>query len=141
VIYLIMPDRFANGDASNDDPPQSRGLWDRRKGRFYHGGDLQGVIDRVPYLENLGITGIWLNPVYDNPNHVDPGRLLDGEPVTHYHGYGAVDFYAVDEHLGDVAKFRELVEAAHRHGIKVTASRILEVVPVAQRRAATMVEA
>lgn len=124
VIYLIMPDRFANGDASNDDPPQSRGLWDRRKGRSYHGGDLQGVIDRLAYLENLGITAIWLNPVYDNPNHVHPGRLLDGEPVTNYHGYGAVDFYAVDEHLGDVAKFRELVEAAHRHGIKVIQDQV-----------------
>lgn len=124
VIYLIMPDRFANGETSNDDPPQSRGLWDRRKRRFYHGGDLQGVIDRLAYLEDLGITAIWLNPVYDNANQVHPGRLLDGEPVTDYHGYGAVDFYAVDEHLGDVAKLRDLVEAAHRHGIKVIQDQV-----------------
>jgi glycosidase len=119
LIYLIMPDRFANGDSSNDDPAVSRGLFDRSKARYYHGGDLQGVIDHLPYLKDLGITAIWLNPVYDNANHLNEKEKYNGEAITDYHGYGAVDFYAVDEHLGDLAKLKELVEAAHRSGIKI----------------------
>ena len=58
VVYLIMPDRFANGDPSNDDPARSRGLFDRGRTRYYHGGDLQGIIDRLPYLKDLGVTAI-----------------------------------------------------------------------------------
>jgi hypothetical protein len=56
AIYLLMPDRFANGDPGNDDPAVSKGLLDRTKGRYYHGGDLRGVIDRLPYLKDLGST-------------------------------------------------------------------------------------
>ncbi len=119
LIYLIMPDRFANGDPSNDDPAISKGMFDRSKARYYHGGDLQGVIDHLPYLKDLGVTAIWLNPVYDNVNHLNEKEKYDGQPITDYHGYGAVDFYAVDEHLGDIAKLKELVEAAHRSGIKL----------------------
>ena len=118
LIYLIMPDRFSNGDAANDDPAVSKGLFDRSKPRYYHGGDLQGVIDRLPYLKDLGVTAIWLNPVYDNVNHVNEREKYDGQAITDYHGYGAVDFYSVDEHLGDMAKLQELVDAAHRSGIK-----------------------
>src|SRR5258708_2487665 len=59
VIYLIMPDRFADGDPTNNDPAKSKGLYDRSKTRRYHGGDLQGVIDKLPYLKSLGITAIW----------------------------------------------------------------------------------
>ncbi|MBI3667910.1 MAG: cyclomaltodextrinase N-terminal domain-containing protein [Acidobacteria bacterium] len=124
VVYLIMPDRFANGDPSNDDPPVSRGLWNRQKGRYYHGGDLQGIINHLPYLKDLGITAIWLNPVYDNVNHLNERETYNNKAITDYHGYGAVDFYAVDEHLGDVAKFRELMEAAHRVGIKVLQDQV-----------------
>jgi glycosidase len=119
LIYLIMPDRFANGDASNDDPAISKGLFDRGKARYYHGGDLQGVIDHLPYLKDLGVTAIWLNPVYDNANRLNEKEKYDGQAITDYHGYGAVDFYAVDEHLGDLAKLKELVETAHRSGIKI----------------------
>ena len=119
LIYLIMPDRFADGDPSNDDPAISKGLFDRTKSRYYHGGDLQGVIDHLPYLKDLGVTAIWLNPVYDNVNHLNEKEKYNGQPITDYHGYGAVDFYAVDEHLGDLAKLRELVDNAHRDGIKV----------------------
>src|SRR5262249_18996977 len=114
VVYLIMPDRFANGDASNDDPLVSRGLFDRKRPRYYPGGDLQGTIDPLPYLKDLGVTALWLNPWYDNVNHLNEKERYDGRPITDYHGYGAVDFYAVDEHLGTVEKLRELVEAAHR---------------------------
>ncbi|MFN7995867.1 MAG: alpha-amylase family glycosyl hydrolase [Bryobacteraceae bacterium] len=124
VIYLIMPDRFANGDPTNDDPEISRGLLDRSKPRYYHGGDLQGIIDHLPYLKDLGITAIWMNPVYDNYNRLNERETYDGQAITDYHGYGAVDFYAVDEHLGTLAKFRELVDAAHRHGIKVIQDQV-----------------
>jgi len=124
VIYLIMPDRFANGDTANDDPAVSRGLFDRSKGRRYHGGDLQGVINRLPYLKDLGVTAIWLNPIYDNNNQLDTREVYDGEPTTGYHGYGATDFYAVEEHFGDLAKFRELVERAHALGLKVIQDQV-----------------
>lgn len=124
VIYLIMPDRFANGDRSNDDPAVSRGLLDRSKGRRYHGGDLQGIIDRLPYLKDLGITAIWMNPIYDNNNRLDTKEVYDNEPTTGYHGYGAVDFYAVEEHFGDLAKFRELVQKAHAAGIRIIQDQV-----------------
>ncbi|MCS6806384.1 MAG: alpha-amylase family glycosyl hydrolase [Acidobacteriota bacterium] len=124
VIYLIMPDRFCNGDPSNDDPAISRGLLNRQKSRYYHGGDLQGIINRLPYLKQLGVTAIWLNPIYDNVNHLNERETYNNEAITDYHGYGAVDFYAVDEHFGDVAKFRQLVEAAHRHGLKIIQDQV-----------------
>jgi glycosidase len=124
VIYLIMPDRFSDGDPTNNDPPQSRGLYDRTKSRFYHGGDLQGIINHLPYLKDLGVTAIWLNPWYDNNNRLNEKEQYEGQPITDYHGYGAVDFYAVDEHLGTLEKLRELVDAAHRLGIKVIQDQV-----------------
>ena len=124
VIYLIMPDRFSDGDPSNNDPPQSRGLYDRAKTRYYHGGDLQGIINRLPYLKELGVTAIWLNPWYDNVNHLNEREVYDDGPITDYHGYGAVDFYAVEEHFGTMSKLREMVEAAHRLGIKVIQDQV-----------------
>ena len=119
VIYLIMPDRFANGDVSNDDPADARGLHDRGKPRYYHGGDLAGVRQKLPYLKNLGVTAIWLTPVYNNANRLNERERIHGEPVTDYHGYGPVDFYGVDEHLGTLTEYREFIQAAHRIGIKV----------------------
>ena len=119
VMYLLMPDRFANGDPANDDPAVSRGLLDRSKGRYYHGGDLAGVRQRLPYLKSLGITTIWMNPIYDNNNELNHKETYDNLPITDYHGYGASDFYAVDEHLGDMATFRQLVDDAHAQGIKI----------------------
>jgi hypothetical protein len=65
VIYFLMPDRFADGDRANNDPPKSKGLYDHSKPRHYHGGDFQGVIDKLPYLKSLGVTAIWTTPVYD----------------------------------------------------------------------------
>ncbi|AHG93794.1 alpha amylase catalytic region (plasmid) [Gemmatirosa kalamazoonensis] len=119
VIYLIMPDRFADGDPSNDDPAASRGLLNRAEGRRYHGGDLAGVRAKLPYLKDLGVTAIWLNPIYDNTNVLDTKEVYDGKATTAYHGYHAIDYYAVDEHFGDVAEFKRLVDAAHAQGIKV----------------------
>lgn len=119
VVYLLMPDRFANGSVTNDDPVVSRGLHDRARPRYYHGGDLAGVRQRLPYLKDLGVTAIWMNPIYDNSNQLNRRETYDGQPITDYHGYGATDFYAVDEHLGDVEEFRRLVDEAHGHGIRV----------------------
>ena len=92
----------------------SRGLLDRTKARYYHGGDLRGIIDRLPYLKDLGVTALWLNPWYDNVDHLNERETYDGKPITDYHGYGAVDFYGVEEHFGDLATLRELVDAGAR---------------------------
>lgn len=119
LVYLIMVDRFSDGDPSSDDPAISRGLFDRSKPHYYHGGDFQGIINHLPYLKDLGITAIWITPVYDNVNHLNEREKADGQPVTDYHGYGAVDFYKVEEHFGDLRKLRELVDDAHGLGIKV----------------------
>jgi glycosidase len=124
VIYLIMPDRFSDGDPSNNDPAVSRGLYDRTQGRFYHGGDLRGIINHLPYLKELGITAIWLNPWYDNVNHTNEREMPEGKPITDYHGYGAVDYYGVEEHFGDMTSLRELVDKAHRLGIKVMQDQV-----------------
>ena len=125
VIYFLMPDRFADGDRSNNDPAKSKGLYDRTKGRHYHGGDLQGVIDKLPYLKSLGVTAIWTTPVYDNNDKLDTKEVYPGMPeTTGYHGYGATDMYAVDEHLGDMAKLRELVDKAHALGLKVIQDQV-----------------
>jgi glycosidase len=119
IIYLIMPDRFADGDPSNDDPAISKGLFDRSKPRYYHGGDFQGIIDHLPYLKDLGVTALWLTPWYDNVNHLNTKETYDGQAITDYHGYGAVDFYGVEEHFGTLQKLRELIEGAHKLGIKI----------------------
>ena len=125
VMYLIMIDRFADGDPSNNDPPQSRGLYDRRNKFYYHGGDLQGVIDHLPYLKDLGVTAIWLTPWYDNYDRLNQIELKEDKPSTGFHGYNPQDFYAVEEHFGTQAKLRELVEAAHRAGIKVIQDQVM----------------
>ena len=119
AMYLIMPDRFANGDPSNDDPARSRGLLDRSKGRYYHGGDIAGVRQKLPYLKSLGITAIWLTPVYDNNDHINERETYDGQAVTDYHGYGATDFYGVEEHLGTLDEYKALVDDAHTLGMKI----------------------
>ena len=125
VLYLIMIDRFADGDPSNNDPPQSRGLYDRQNKFYYHGGDLQGVIDHLPYLKDLGVTAIWLTPWYDNYDHLNGIELKEDKPSTGFHGYNPQDFYAVEEHFGTHAKLRELVEAAHRSGIKIIQDEVM----------------
>ncbi|MEO7672975.1 MAG: alpha-amylase family glycosyl hydrolase [Pyrinomonadaceae bacterium] len=126
VIYFLMPDRFADGDPANNDPAKSKGLYDRKKGRHYHGGDLQGVIDKLGYLKSLGVTAIWTTPVYDNADRPDTLEVYPGMPeTTGYHGYGAVDFYGVDEHLGDLAKVKEFVKKAHDNGFVVLQDQVV----------------
>ncbi len=125
VIYFVIPDRFADGDTSNNDPEKSKGLFDRKFGRHYHGGDLQGLINKLPYLKSLGVTAIWTTPIYDNNNQPDYKEKYDGMPfTTGYHGYGAIDMYAVDEHLGDLAKLKEFVQTAQKAGFKVIQDQV-----------------
>jgi neopullulanase len=107
VIYLVMPDRFANGDPTNDEPAEFAGSHDRTKPHAYHGGDLRGVTAHLPYLKDLGVTTVWLTPIVKN------GAAQD------YHGYSAVDLYAVDPHLGTLRDYQDLVEAAHKQNMKV----------------------
>jgi glycosidase len=125
IIYLLMIDRFSDGDHTNNDPAQSRGIYDRENKFYYHGGDLQGVIDRLPYLQELGVTAIWLTPWYDNYNHPNQIELKDGKPSTGFHGYNPQDFYAVEEHFGTLEKLRELVDLAHRSGIKIIQDEVV----------------
>ncbi|HEY0777007.1 MAG TPA: alpha-amylase family glycosyl hydrolase, partial [Gemmatirosa sp.] len=119
VIYLIMPDRFANGDPTNDDPAVSKGMFDRSDPHYYHGGDLAGIRAWLPYLKSLGVTALWINPLYDNTNQLDRRELAAGHATMPYHGYHTVDYYGLEEHFGTIADFRALVDDAHRQGIKV----------------------
>jgi glycosidase len=124
VIYLIMPDRFADGDPSNNTPPLApAAATDRRNPRAYHGGDLRGVINHLDYLKNLGVTALWLTPWYDNWNGIN---RCDKPwcPNTYYHGYHTVDYYAVEDHFGDFATLRELIEKAHALGLKVIQDQV-----------------
>ncbi len=115
VIYQIIVDRFADGDVNNDwmvdpnCPPNSSG-GQCALGR-YQGGDWQGVIDHLDYLHDLGVTALWISPVVRN---VDTDANFDG-----YHGYWAQDLAATNPHMGDMAKLREMVDAAHARGFKV----------------------
>ena len=124
VIYLIMIDRFTDGDTSNnapkDSPPEAN---DRNNPRGFHGGDLRGVINQLPYLKELGVTALWLTPWYDNWNGVN---RCDKPwcPNTYYHGYHAIDYYAVEDRFGDLATLRELVQKAHALGIKIIQDQV-----------------
>lgn len=119
VIYFLMPDRFANGDPSNDrggfsGGPRATGFDPTHKG-FYHGGDLKGVIAHLDYIAALGATAIWVTPIFANK----PVQGTDPWVSAGYHGYWITDFTRVDPHLGTNAEFKALVEAAHARGIKV----------------------
>src|ERR1051325_11184705 len=124
VIYLIMIDRFADSDPSNDtpkdSPPEAN---DRNNPRSFHGGDLRGVINHLPYLKDLGVTALWLTPWYDNWNGVN---RCDKPwcPNTYYHGYHAIDYYSVEDRFGTMETLRALVEKAHALGIKVIQDQV-----------------
>ena len=126
VIYFIFTDRFADGDPANNDPAKSKGLFDRSKPRSYHGGDLQGIINNFDHIKRLGATAIWTTPIYDNNDRPDTKEVYAGEAyTTGYHGYGATDLYAVDEHLGDLAKLKEFVKSAHMNGFVVIQDQVV----------------
>ncbi len=108
-IYLIMPDRFSNGDESNDRVPGMRDQSLNRDTVYNrHGGDLKGIQNHLDYLSDLGVTAIWLNPVIENdmPNRTE-------------HGYAFTNHYKVDPRLGGDDAYRELVNASHKKGMKV----------------------
>jgi glycosidase len=110
VMYLIMTDRFADGDPTNDGPDHTAEL---AKSRGWHGGDLKGITAHLDYLQQLGITTVWITPVYQNHGH------------DSYHGYGATDMYAVDEHFGNLQDVKDLAEALHARKMKL----VLDTVP------------
>jgi glycosidase len=116
VMYLIMPDRFADGDPTNDRLSNFHAPDDRSVARSYHGGDLRGIQQHLEYLQQLGVTTLWTTPLYDNSAN---------QSADTYHGYSATDMYAVDPHFGTMADYRALVEAAHKRGMKV----VLDTVP------------
>ena len=107
VIYLITPDRFANGDRSNDSADGVVDEYAPSQPQMRHGGDLRGIQDRLPYLRELGITALWLNPVLENRG------------VNSYHGYKATNLYRIDPRLGTNQTYRNFVRAAHEQGLKV----------------------
>lgn len=125
VMYLIMIDRFADGDQSNNNPPESKGIYDRNNKFYYHGGDLQGIIDRLAYFKELGVNALWLTPWYDNYNALNHIELKEEKPSTGFHGYNPQDFYGVEEHFGTLEKLQELVNAAHRAGIKIIQDQVV----------------
>lgn len=108
LIYLIMPDRFANGDSSNDntDNTDDKAARDEFFGR--HGGDIKGIADHLDYLADLGVTAIWNTPL-----------LEDNEPVSSYHGYACTDYYHIDSRFGSNEDYRDLIAACHGKGIKM----------------------
>ncbi|VTT04818.1 neopullulanase alpha amylase subunit [Streptococcus gordonii] len=105
VWYQIFPERFANGNAELS--PEEALDWDSSitpKTTDFFGGDLQGIIDHLDYLQDLGITGLYLCPIFESPSN---------------HKYNTTDYFEIDRHFGDKETFRQLVEQAHQHGMKV----------------------
>lgn len=109
VLYLIMPDRFANGNPENDDLDEWKA--NRQNGGGHHGGDLQGIKEHLDYIKELGVTAIWLNPVQFNKGNAS-------------HGYSISDYYLIDPRLGTNEEYSELIDAAHEKDIKVVMDMI-----------------
>ncbi|HWI65590.1 MAG TPA: alpha-amylase family glycosyl hydrolase, partial [Symbiobacteriaceae bacterium] len=105
-IYFLMTDRFYDGDPSNNHDVQ------RSKSRGWHGGDLAGVTAKLDYIHDLGFTAIWITPHVQNAE-------------WDYHGYGAVDFFAVDPHFGSLADVKQLVTEAHARDLRVIFDMVL----------------
>lgn len=114
VIYLIMPDRFANGDPSNDETNNTKEGLNRKDKNGRHGGDIQGVIDNLDYIADLGATAIWSTPM-----------LEDDCPTYSYHGYAISDYYKIDPRYGTNELYKEYVKKAKQKGLKV----IMDFVP------------
>ena len=118
VIYLLMPDRFSNGDTENDQIEGMLSGTNRAAPGERHGGDFQGIIGKLTYLKNLGITGIWMTPVFENDMPISYGDY-GGQSYGAYHGYAATDLYRVDRRFGSNSDFKRLINEAHGMGIKV----------------------
>jgi glycosidase len=114
TIYLVTPDRFANGDPTNDTVKGMPDGLDRSKPLGRHGGDLKGVSSHLDYLAGMGYTQLWLNPVLQN-----------NQPEVTYHGYAITDFYQVDPRYGTNEDYRRLAADARRHGIGLVMDMVL----------------
>ena len=114
VMYLITPDRFANGDTSNDEILGMREGLDRSFDSGRHGGDIKGILDNIDYIKELGFTAIWLNPILEN----------DMDTYS-YHGYAATDFYKVDARYGTNEEYKKLCQIAQSKGVKIIMDMIL----------------
>ncbi len=114
VVYLIFPDRFANGDPSNDNVPGMLQGLERDSLTGRHGGDLKGIADHLDYLTDLGVSAIWLNPELEND-----------QAQASYHGYAVTDHYRVDRRFGSNEQLRTLIMDCHRRGIKVIRDVVL----------------
>jgi len=114
VMYLITPDRFANGNPGNDKIEVMMENPDRNFDGGRHGGDIQGIINNLDYLKNMGFTAVWVNPVLENDM-----------PAYSYHGYAATDFYNVDKRFGSNEDYLNLSRLAHEKGIKMIMDLIL----------------
>lgn len=114
VLYLIMPDRFSNGNPENDVVKGMKETkLDRTDSFARHGGDLQGISNHLDYIADLGVTAIWLNPTQEND--------MEGGS---YHGYAITDYYQVDRRFGSNEDFRDMVDKAHGKGLKVVMDMI-----------------
>ena len=114
VMYLITPDRFANGDLSNDDVEYMYERPNRDNNRGLHGGDIQGIINHLDYIKDLGFTTVWLNPVTEN-----------NMKKSSYHGYSTTDYYKVDPRFGTNELFKELSLKSKKKGIKL----VMDLIP------------
>ena len=119
VIYFLLPDRFENGDPMNDlggikGDRLKTGFDPSHKG-YYHGGDLKGLLKRLDYIQEMGVTAIWLAPIFKNK----PVQGPPGQESAAYHGYWVTDFTQVDPHFGTNEDFKAFVDAAHARGMKV----------------------
>lgn len=108
VIYLLMPDRFANGNSKNDSKKSVTEKADRTDPDGRHGGDIEGIVQHLDYLENLGVTAIWSTPL-----------LEDNEPKGSYHGYAASDYYRIDPRYGTNEDYKHLADEMHHRGMKL----------------------
>ena len=119
IIYFVLPDRFENGDTSNDrggiEGGRLKDGFDPTDFGFYHGGDLKGLTQRLDYIQGLGMTAIWLTPIFEN----NPVQGPEGLESSGYHGYWITDFTNVDPHIGTRDDFKAFVDAAHERGMKV----------------------
>ncbi len=107
VIYLITPDRFCNGDESNDRSSKYISDYPFGSEMGRHGGDIKGIMNHLDYIKEIGFTAIWINP------------LLENNSVMSYHGYAATNLYKIDERFGTNELYKKLVETAHQKGLKV----------------------
>jgi glycosidase len=108
VMYLIMPDRFANGDEKNDSRPELTEKANRSLPNGRHGGDLRGIINNLDYIQNLGATAVWLTPVNE-----------DNEKVYSYHGYAQTDLYKIDARYGTNEEYKALSQDLNKRNMKL----------------------